>query len=261
MKINNEKFTLLYESLKAIKDNNINILTLVGSPGMGKTFTILEYLKGNGVNYAYLNSYSSPLSFYKLLYQNRDKEVIIFDDTHGINNSLTLSLLRSASWVSDGKKVVSYYSTTDKLKDLPESFEFNANVILIFNRQPSEYDSITNRGLTIQFDFSFEGKMKIFEEVQKDANLEEDVLNYIKETCDESTMNLSIRTLVILSKLKRSKQDFELFAKEMLKPDENKKLLIEMTCKEWTTKTGFSRASYFRHKHKHKLNEKSLIVS
>ena len=42
----------------------------------------------------------------------------------------------------------------------------------------------------------------------------------------------------------------------MLKQDEGKRLLMEMTCKEWITETGFSRRSYFRHKHKLGLNKK-----
>ena len=43
--ITNEKFVLLKESLEAIGKGNINILTLIGSPGTGKTFTTLKCLR------------------------------------------------------------------------------------------------------------------------------------------------------------------------------------------------------------------------
>jgi len=260
MNITNRKYKLLKESLGAIKDGDINILTLFGSAGMGKTFTTLEYLKEQNVNYTYINSYATPLSFYEILYNSRNKKIVIFDDVFNINNPLILAMLKSACWTSDGKKIVSYYSTSSKmdLRGLPSSFEFDSNVVLIYNKLLKEYDPITNRGITINFDFSFEDKIEIFNDLKD--NVEKDILDYVKINCSEATTNLSIRSLVILSKLKQGGKDFKLFAKEMLKPDENKKLLIEMGCKEWVSKTGFSRRSYFRHKHKFKLNEKSAIV-
>ena len=248
--ITNEKYNLLNESLKAVSEGNINILTLVGSPGTGKTFSTLKYLKENNVNYAYVNSYATPLSFYELLYQNRDKEVLVFDDLMGVSNPLVLAMLKSACWISDSKRVVSYYSTSSKmdLRGLPESFEFDVNIILIFNKLIQGYEPITNRGVTINFAFKFEEKMKIFEEVQKDANIDEEVLNYVKINCNDATNNLSIRTLVILSKLKRSGQDFKLFAKEMLTVDEGEKMLLEMSAKEWSGATGHHKRTYYRNK-------------
>ncbi len=261
--VTDKKFVLLNESLKAVDSGNINILTLVGSPGTGKTFTTLKYLKEKNVNYAYINSYATPLSFYKILYENRSKKVIVFDDLHGVSNPLVLAMLKSACWVSDEKRVVSYYSTSSKLDllELPPSFEVTSSVVLIFNKLIQDYEPIINRGITINFDFNFEEKLKLFEEIKEDAEINQDVLDYIKTTCNDANENLSIRTLVILSKLKKSGQDFKLFAKEILPIDEDKKLLIEMTCKEWVSSTGFSRRSYFRHKHKLKLKEKSAIVS
>ena len=176
--INNEKYILLKESLKAIKKGDINILTLTGSAGVGKTFNTLEYLREKEINYVYVNSYATPLSFYELLYENRNKEVIIFDDLHGVNHPLVLSMLKSACWVSDSKRIVSYHSTSKKMEDrgLPSSFEFNTNVILIFNKLIPGYESITNRGITISFRFNFKDKIKVFEEVKNDAEIEEKVL-------------------------------------------------------------------------------------
>jgi len=202
------------------------------------------------VNYEYINSYSTPLSFYELLWKNRYKDVVIFDDIQGINNPIILSMLKSACWISNGARIVSYYSTSSKmdLHGLPENFEFKPNIILIFNKLIQGYGPITNRGVTINFNFNFDDKIKIFDEL-KDV-LDEDVLDYVKLNCNESTTNLSVRTLVILSNLKIAGQDFKLFAKEMLKPDEDKQLLITMNCKEWCDKSGQHRSTYFRKKNK-----------
>jgi len=253
MKISNEKYVLLNESLKAIKDKSLNILTLCGSPGSGKTFTTLKYLKEQDMNYEYINSYVTPLSFYEILYNSRNKDVVIFDDIQSIGNLLILAMLKSACWVSDGSRIVSYYSTSNKMDNLPSSFEFNANVILIFNDLVVGYEPIINRGLKIDFNFSFEEKIKIFEELKEFIN--KDVLSYVKESCSESTTNLSLRTMIILSKLKNSGKDFKLFAKEMLKPDEAKKLLMDLTAKEWSDVTGFHRRTYYRQKFKYGLSK------
>jgi len=250
--ITNEKYILLNESLKAVSNDYLNILTLISSPGTGKTHTTIKYLNDNDINHAYINSYATPLSFYSLLYKYRNKKVVVFDDLHGVSNPLVLSMLKSACWKSDGAKIVSYYSTSSKmdLNELPESFEFKPNIVLIFNNQISGYEPISNRGLTINFDFTFKEKLKIFDEIKEDADLDQDVIDYVKLNCTDATNNLSIRSLVILSKIKKNKQDFKMFAKEMLKQDEDKSLLISLTAKEWCDKTGMHRATYFRQKKK-----------
>lgn len=248
--IKNNKFKILNESLRAMKDNCMNIIILYGSAGFGKTFTTLKYLKKQEMNYTYINSYSTALSFYEILYNSRNKDVVVFDDLSGMNNQLIISLLKSACWTSDGERIVSYYSTSSKmdLKGLPENFVFNASVILIFNLIPVGYEPLNSRGISINFDFNFKEKLEIFDSL-KDF-IDEGVLNYIKETCDESTMNLSIRTLITLSKLKLSGRDYKLLSKEMLKRDEDKRLLIEMTCREWCDTTGKHVATYYRRKKK-----------
>lgn len=249
--ITNKKYILLNESLKAISQDKINLLILKGSYGCGKTHTTLEYLNENKVNHTYINSYATPLSFYQLLYENRNKEVIIFDDLFGINNPLVLAMLKSACWVSENnERSVSYHSTSDKLNslNLPSSFKFDARVILIFNEIIKDYQPIINRGITIDFNLDFNDKIKLFEEIKDDANIEDDVLQYIKDNCSEATNNLSIRTLIILSKIKRNNQDFKIFAEEILPKDDEKNLLLTMSAIKWADETGHHRRTYYRRK-------------
>lgn len=250
VKIINDKFRLLNESLIAMSKGNINILTLYGSPGTGKTHTTLKDLQEQNINYEYVNSYATPLSFYELLYNNRSKDVIVFDDICGINNPLVISILKAACWTSDGAKIVSYHSTSNKmdLHGLPESFEFSPRIVLIFNKLPKDYESIINRGVAINFNFNFNEKIEIFEGLGD--VIDKDVLDYVKMNCDESTTNLNLRSLVILSDIKRGGQDFKLFTKEMLKPDEDKKLLIQLSAVEWSDATGMHKRTYYRRKKK-----------
>ncbi len=257
--ITNKKYQLLNASLKAISNKHLNILTLIGSCGEGKTFTTLKYLDDNDVNHVYINSYATPLSFYELLYTNRDKEIIVFDDIHNISNPIILAMLKSACWVSkDNQRIVSYHSTSPILNThkLPESFEFNAKVILIFNKSISDFEPIINRGVKISFNFTFQEKLKIFEEIKKQADIEQDVLDYVKKYCNAATKNLNIRTLVILSNLKRASFDFKQFAEEILGKDIDKELLLTLGANEWSKETGYHIRTYYKRRNKLGLGRK-----
>ena len=146
------------------------------------------------------------------------------------------SMLKSVCGeLDDGKRIVSYHSTSPILEknDLPSSFELNVNIILIFNDDISGFEPIINRGVTIDFFFNFDEMIDRIKEVQQSANIEQEVLDYVLQTCNEATENLSIRTLVILSNLKRKGYDFKLFADEILKTNKEIYDLVTMTAKKW----------------------------
>lgn len=254
----NKKYELLNESLKALSKNAINLLVLKGHAGTGKTYTTLKYVKNNNLNYKYINNYATPLAFYKLVYENRNKDIIIFDDVQSINDPKIKSMLKSiCGELDNGKRIVSYYSTSPILdkNGLPESFELDVNVILIFNDDISGFEPIINRGITIDFFFNFKEMVEVLEEFQKSAGIEQEVMDYVKQNCNQATENLSIRTLVILSKLHREKYDFKMFAKEILRKDEGFSDLIELSEKAWVDKTGMSRMTYYRHKKSNKVSK------
>ncbi len=245
----NRKYELLDKSLKALSESAINLLILKGNPGTGKTFTTLKYVKDNSLNYKYVNNYATPLAFYKLIYENREKDIIIFDDVQSICDPKIKSMLKSVCGELDnGKRIISYYTTSPILEqnDLPDSFELDVNVVLIFNDSISGFEPITNRGITIDFFFNFKEMIKVLEEFQEQANIDEEVMDYVRQNCNQATSNLSIRTLVILSNLHRAKYDFKLFAEEILSPDTGLSDLIKLSEKEWCEKNEMSRRSYYR---------------
>ena len=245
----NEKYELLQKSLEAVSKGTIKLLILKGLPGTGKSFATLKYVKENGLNYEYINNYATPLAFYKLLYEKRNKDVIIFDDVQSIGDPKIKSMFKSACGeLEDGRRVVSYHSTSPILKSegLPESFELEGNIVLIFNDDISGFEPIVNRGVTIDFLFNFQEMMEVLQTFQAAAGIEQEVMDYVKENCNQATNNLSIRTLVMLSKLKKDGYDFKMFAKEILKTNEIMHDLIELDEKSWCDKTGMSRATYYR---------------
>lgn len=260
----NEKFILLNESLKAIKKGSINLLSIKGEAGTGKSRTTLDFLKENKTNFAYFSSYSTPLSFYNLIFLNQDKEVLVFDDIEGISDLKIIAMLKSLCWSPENeKREICYFSTSEILEKLklPERFNTNARIILIFNNDLRGFEPIINRGVCIDFNFNFQEKLNIFDSMQEKAGINKEVLEWVKLNCNESTENLSLRSLVILSNLKKDGFDFKLFAKEILKSDEEIKTLLNLVSKsqslkvskqveEWVKLTGKSRASYFRIKKK-----------
>lgn len=258
----NEKFILLNESLKAIHKRSINLLILKGEAGTGKSKTTLDFLKKNNVDFSYFSSYSTPLAFYNLIYENRDKEVLVFDDIEGISDLKIIAMLKSLCWSPDNnKREVCYFSTAEFLdkKGLPDRFETDARIILIFNNNLRGFEPVINRGICLDFNFNFKEKMGIFEEMKQKASLDSEVLEWVKLNCNESTENLSLRSLVILSNLKKDGFDFKLFAKEILKGDDEIKALLDLcqsaisvndSCEQWIKRTGKSRRSFFRLKKK-----------
>jgi predicted AAA+ superfamily ATPase len=90
----NQKYELLNQSLKAVSKGTINLLILKGLAGIGKTYATLKYVKENDINHEYINNYATPLAFYKLIYENRNKKVIIFDDVQSIGDPKIKSMFK-----------------------------------------------------------------------------------------------------------------------------------------------------------------------
>lgn len=254
----NKKYELLNVSLKAMDKGAFNLLIARGDYGMGKTHNILKFVKDKNIDYAYIKTYSTPLKFYELLYKNRNKKMIIFDDLSNLGDQKILGMLKSACWNVLGEdREVNYYTTSLVFKklDIPEKFKIKASIILIFNKIIIDFEPIVNRGINIDFDFTFSEKISIFKELGEDNEIDGEIIDYVNKSCSEATKNLSIRSLVILSKIKTQGFDWEIFANEMLKVDENIQLLLDLVskhhkledaCKEWMGQTGKSRSTFMR---------------
>jgi hypothetical protein len=253
----NKKYTLLNECLKALSEGVIKLLIEKGEAGLGKTIFTIKVLDNMGIDYVYINTYATPLAFYKLLYKNRNKKIIIFDDMKGISDPLIKSMLKSACGeLPGGKRKVNYHSTTSLLEKegLPSSFEIKAGINLIFNEDLVDFEPIVSRGVVIDFNFSFKEKIELFKEKIEEFKIDKEVLEYVEKYCNESTENVSIRTLVMLSRLKAKKYDFKNIAVEIFKSDERILDLIELSEKDWCKKYEKNRATFYRLKKKHNID-------
>ena len=267
--MDNRKYKLLDISLSAMNKKAFNLLVVRGAPGMGKTHKILNFVKEKGIDYTYIKTYSTPLKFYELLYKNRGKRIIIFDDLSNIGDPKILGMLKSACWSVLGEdRGVDYYTTSRAFKklEIPEKFKMESSIILIFNETIPNFEPVMSRGVNIDFNFTFPEKLSILKEIGDGIGIDGEIIKYTEEICSEATKNLSIRSLAILSKIKEQGFDWEIFADEILKVDEELQLLLNLVsshlklkdaCSEWMLQTGKSRSTFMRLLRSIKKNEEN----
>ena len=129
-----EKFKPIVDLTKMVARKHSCGVIIVVEGGISKTFSILKTLKQElkSEEFTRINSYSTPLELYRILYHNRDKKVIVFDDVHNIwRNKLMVSILKNALDTTTNR-IVQYNTTSDKC-DVPASFKMNAGLIIVSN--------------------------------------------------------------------------------------------------------------------------------
>jgi len=246
-----------------------NFCVIHSEGGLGKTYSSQVILKGKNIDYAYLNSFTSPLELYNFLYDNAEGKVILIDDTEGIwDNKSIISILKNATELS-GNRVISWNSTTSKLEGRNNTCPFNSGIILLTNQLPNaeknpHIQALLSRSFLAKLNFTYEEKLDIIKEVSKTEykDLKEEqrkeVFDFIKENTSPATRNLSIRTLIKMYHFYLfDKTNWKELAGSMLFKgiSEKRKLVYELvrsgkTIKqqiaEYTQDSGFSRMDYFR---------------
>jgi hypothetical protein len=86
-----------------------------GSAGTGKTYRALARCKN--LDFAYLDSFTTPQALYIWLYLNRDKDIVVIDDVAGFfKNDKVLAFLKGGLWAIEkdnkGKPSLNYCTRT-----------------------------------------------------------------------------------------------------------------------------------------------------
>jgi hypothetical protein len=224
--VNHERYKNIREYIKIITDKNckVNCLILEGEQGIGKSTIVKSMLKEMDKDICYINSYTTSLSFYKTLYVNRFKTIVL-DDVFGIfGDEKGIAILRAIT-NTENVRYVKYDSTSDKLDDVPSNFNFEGSVIILTNElTPAMNDSLLNRAIHRRIIFSLEEKFEFMESVAKfnfpKINLKE-VMDYIKKNVDETTRNFTFRSVIkVVEFYNHNKQKWKNMALEELEKDE-----------------------------------------
>jgi len=244
-----------------------NFCVVVSQGGLAKTWTSQGILKKKCKDYAYLNSFTTPLELYNFLYDNRQGKIILIDDCEGIWESKSIvSILKNATELN-GTRTISWNSTTDKLDGRTNTCEFDSRIIILTNEIPDtdenpHLQALLNRAFLCRLNFSFREKMDIIKEVSKkefqSLNTDErkEIFEFVERNTSEATQDLSIRTLIKC-------YQFYLFDKtiwkelslKILKANPRKEVVLELMKsgrpvreqeQAYYERTGHSRADFFR---------------
>lgn len=162
-----------------------NSLIVVGTGGIGKTYTVDKVLKAEGKteiesgregghmegDYAIRKGNASPLGIYDLLYTFRDKLLVLDDIDSVFKNTVATNILKAALDSGSKKRIVGWKSpstfptlgmTDEEIQDqydsydyekrkYPDRFEFKGQVIFISNLQKNMIDgAITSRSIVFE---------------------------------------------------------------------------------------------------------------
>jgi len=214
---------------------------ITGEGGLGKTYTVTKTLEANGFKdisdlaefevgsvintrkcFTMVKGYSTAKGLYRTLFENQ-KSIIVFDDCDAVlKDPVALNLLKGAL-DSYGKRIISWNADM-RDDDLPRSFEFTGRVIFISNMEQDKIDqAIRSRSMMIDLSMTMDQKIDRMEFIadsaeflpEYDKTVKADALALIREIKDD-VKEISLRTLIAVSKVRASNKDWKDLATYML---------------------------------------------
>lgn len=264
--------------IKMTIGDHSNGLICVSEGGLGKSTTVVQVLDENleKSRYAYCNTYSTPLSLYHALYDNRDK-LIVLDDVEGlVNNPKCISMLKACLWDVRGVRMVQYRSTTSKLGDYPSSFIFTGKLIMIANKLDEKdinVSAMLSRINYLDIRLSWEEKMSLIKFIARTAPYKKirkrdriRIARFLGENTDAATKNLNFRTLIKAYEFFRfDRENWQDLTLRMLEVDpkvreflwvyDNFPGTVAEQAAEFSKRTGLSRRTFSRYQAKYKTSQ------
>ena len=200
----NKRFSFLEKFSSMVLDSTLASLLVSGEGGLGKTHTILAELnkanKVEGEDYIIIKGYSTAKALYATLYENRDK-IVVFDDCDSVlTNPISLNILKGALDSYD-KRTISWLSRGFIDDELPDSFDFEGQVIFISNLPISKIDdAVRSRTLSVDLSMTLEDKIERMTDIlpyilpEYDDDLKLEVLSILDDKKEIAT-ELNMRTL------------------------------------------------------------------
>lgn len=205
----------IFEDLKLyvgmiIKGDQPSLL-ITGSPGVGKTYTVIKQLKDAGLekgkDFFHIKGRSTAAGMYITLYENNGK-ILIFDDCDSVfKNEDAVNILKGAL-DSYGERQISWLVGKPlKLSDgtnAPKSFDFTGGVIFISNLPQKKIDdAVKSRSFVLEVALTPEDMIKKMEKELPKVHPEvpmvykREALDFIKDAAEDSNnLEISMRTLV-----------------------------------------------------------------
>jgi len=240
-----ERFDFLGSLLKMVIDKQVNSLILAGRGGIGKTHSVLTALAKAGktnvntcsarlvadvetgddddevetkVNarinssagdYVVIKGHMSAAALYREMYFNSNK-IFVFDDCDSILKDETAVNLLKAALDTYETRVISWYKAGNGESDLPSSFVFHGQVIIISNKDLDDInEAVLTRAFNIDLGMSkaerIERMRMVLADVMDhiDMDIKEDAINFMDEN-KELTNNINFRALMQIITIRNS---------------------------------------------------------
>ena len=160
----NQRFGFLEQFTNMVLDGETVSAIVTGEGGLGKSHTIMGELEKRGwqegTHYVVVKGYATPKALYDTLWEHRDK-TIIFDDCDSVlKDAVSLNLLKGALDSYD-KRTISWLQKGFIDDKLPNSFEFQGNIIFISNMSSDKLDqAVKSRSITIDLSMTLKDKIE-----------------------------------------------------------------------------------------------------
>ena len=160
----NQRFGFLEKFTNMVLDGETVSAIVTGEGGLGKSHTIMGELEKRGwiegTQYVVVKGYATPKALYGTLWEHRDK-TIIFDDCDSVlKDAVSLNLLKGALDSYD-KRTISWLQKGFIDDKLPNSFEFQGNIIFISNMSSDKLDqAVKSRSITIDLSMTLKDKIE-----------------------------------------------------------------------------------------------------
>ena len=237
---------------------NMNSFIIDSLSGMGKSYQTLRVLTKDlnlkiNKDFKMVSGHMTPLQLYHLLYEYRDRGLVIDDISSLLNNPISNSVLLSATWSPTDTRTVAWTSTTEKLK-VQDNFIFSGYLIFCVNGISHTSEAFVSRSYHYVLHFDWKEKLEIATKICKKENYPIEYVDWIR---DNRIFDFDFR---LLTKLHALGDDWKTLGKAIVDADELVLLLYELVnsnrpaeeqARAWTTNTGFSKRTYYRYKKKY----------
>jgi hypothetical protein len=229
-----ERFEILDQMTKAVKDGQIRAMIVSGPPGVGKSFGVEKVLLKSELfnilaekkpKFEVVKGAMSSIGLYSKLYEfSAEGNVVVFDDCDSIlMEDLSLNILKGAL-DSGSRRYISWNTDSRILRSegIPDRFEFKGAAIFITNikfehvrskKLRDHLDALESRChyIDLQMDTAREKILRIKQVVKQgqmlerydfDACVEDELIEFVEQNQDR-LRELSLRMVLKIADLKK----------------------------------------------------------
>ena len=229
-----ERFEILDQMTKAVKDGQIRAMIVSGPPGVGKSFGVEKVLLKSELfnilaekkpKFEVVKGAMSSIGLYSKLYEfSAEGNVVVFDDCDSIlMEDLSLNILKGAL-DSGSRRYISWNTDSRILRSegIPDRFEFKGAAIFITNikfehvrskKLRDHLDALESRChyIDLQMDTNREKILRIKQVVRQgqmleryefDACVEDEIIDFVEANQDR-LRELSLRMVLKIADLKK----------------------------------------------------------